>query len=271
MVYDSLTEAPRNLKEGIDWLMALRGKDGEKNLAAMGAAVYKFLADKPVGFMEVPALDELKSISKKFMEKKELRDLPFVRKLLGKFAWKVSKRVSSFHKKFGSIAESDWENVIETRGVKPEDIAADLAKAVYGCARFLAHIKNPDKYESAYSSNATWDASCAKDPEACAVVLVGVAPMLYTGLRSLKDTSLDIVNRHRPSKCAEFRLGCLIKAVGYEEPGCRTSVSGSVIFKAFGAINRRILTIFYDLAGFWAFYGFEKVGDMIVEVPRGTA
>ncbi|CDR95427.1 hypothetical protein BBBOND_0205850 [Babesia bigemina] len=44
MVYTSLTEVPHNLKEGIDWLVALKGTYGENNLKTIVGAIQKFLS-----------------------------------------------------------------------------------------------------------------------------------------------------------------------------------------------------------------------------------
>ncbi|GBE61309.1 hypothetical protein, conserved [Babesia ovata] len=180
MVYTSLTEAPHNLKEGIDWLMALRGKDGEKNLAAMGAALYDFFEDKPVGKMELPALEKIKSISKEFMENPALNYMWPANELLRRFRAPMSKKGPiCLGSCFGATLESDYKNVVKTKNLTVETIAKKLGKVVDGCEKFLEKIKSPDGYKPSYNSEATWDASCAKDPEACAVVLVGSADAVH--------------------------------------------------------------------------------------------
>ncbi|GBE60372.1 hypothetical protein, conserved [Babesia ovata] len=180
--------------------MALRGKDAGKNLAAMGDALHKFLADKPVGKMELPALENVKRISKEFLEQKEFRRYPFVQKMLGMFNGTMNKK----------------------------------------CYKYL-------------SSKATWEASCSKKPEACAAVLAGIAPMLFGGLRTLRRASTEALASWVNINAKE-RLRDVLKAVGYEEPGCRAGMSGSDIRKALSAVDIRILDTIYDLAGFWAFY-----------------
>ncbi|GBE60409.1 hypothetical protein, conserved [Babesia ovata] len=251
MVYDSLAEAPRNLKECIDWLIALKGVDPENNLLPVGAALYDLLADMPVGFTEVPALEKVKLVSKKFLEKPELKDQPLVKGLLDRFANPMSK-TGSFARRGKTLIQSEYENVIQTRDAKPETIAKNLGKVVYACEGFLRSIKVSGQYTSAYSSEATWEASCAKDPEACAVVLVGIAPMLYTGLHALRIASKAATNKFLFD--AKHGLGDVVKAVGYEEPGCRASMSGSDVLKALEGVDKRVLETIYDLAGFWAFY-----------------
>ncbi|CDR95034.1 hypothetical protein BBBOND_0201910 [Babesia bigemina] len=268
MVYNSLTDAPHNLKEGIDWLIALKGTNAESNFKAMAAAVHKFLADKPVGKMDVPALNKIKSIFKKFIGQSALNKHSFVRRLLGRFERKMSTKVSLFHKRFGSLDPSDCENVIEATGVKPEHIAVELAKAVDGCEKFLGNIKASDHYESAYSSRATWDSSCSRNPEACAVVLVGIAPILYTGLRSLKEASANVANRQWLVSYTEMHLKNVMKAVGYKTDECRSGISGLDIFKTLRNVKYDILNSIYSLAGFWAFYGFDKMGDLVVEITK---
>ncbi|GBE60608.1 hypothetical protein, conserved [Babesia ovata] len=251
MLHNWLTDVPSNLKEGIDWLIALRGTDAEKNLGAMGKALYGLLADKPVGFTEVPALEEVKRISKEFLEQKELKCQPFVEDLLKRYTTPLRKLLKRLPAITDSVEESDYKNVVETRGIKPKDIAKYISEIVHNCENLLNDITKPHRYATAYSPEATWDSSCAKDPEACAVILVGIAPMLYTGLRSLQVASADALEDEPYSKAKE-RVEEVLKAVGYKETECRASMSGSDIRKALGGINDRVLQIIHDIAGFWA-------------------
>ncbi|GBE60133.1 hypothetical protein, conserved [Babesia ovata] len=267
MVYNSLTEAPHNLKEGIDWLMALRGTDAAKNLSAIGEAIHKFLADKPVGFTEVPALEKVKSISKEFLVQKGLKDQKIVKRVLDMINGSVDENPGVIAKAFSLVPKSDYQNVVQTRGVKPEAIAKNLGKVVGGCEKFLDRIKTPDQYKSAYSSGATWDASCAKDPEACAVVLVGIAPMLYTGLSSLRVACNEEALAYAQFGNKRSSLGEILEAVGYKEPECRAGTSTSAVSWALIGVNKEILTILYDLAGFWAFYGMNKSGAVSAVEP----
>ncbi|GBE61243.1 hypothetical protein, conserved [Babesia ovata] len=253
MVYHSLTEAPHNLKECIDWLMALKGTDPENNFKAMGDAVYKFLADKPVGLTVLPALENIKLISKEFMEKPELKDEWCVDRVLGKFKEPMDKNPNVFSKFFGTVGESDYENVVQTQGVDPEAMAAKVAQVVDNCETFLGDIKDPDHYAPAYSSSATWDISCSSDPEACAVVLVGISPMLYTGLLSLMEASIVACFKWPPFS-ADKPMGEVLKAVGYVEPECRADMKALHVLRAFKALDEEMFAALYDLAGFWAFY-----------------
>ncbi|GBE61846.1 hypothetical protein, conserved [Babesia ovata] len=251
--YHALTEPPRNVKECMDWLIALKGKDPEKNLKALGEAVYKFLADKPVGKMQVPALENVKLISKEFLQQPKLK------------YWRPSQRVlrrlnlPSDEKPGGSVRRqlryrrSDYENVIQTMGAKPEDIAEELADVVSGCEKFLKCIKNPGQYKSAYCPEATWDASFANDTEACAVILVGIGPMLYAGTRSLIEAWLDAFWRCPPF-IAYNRMRELVKVLGFVEPECRASPRTSDVDKALCRLDDNELYTVYDLSGFWAFY-----------------
>ncbi|GBE61750.1 hypothetical protein, conserved [Babesia ovata] len=252
MVYKSLTDAPRNIKECMDWLIALRGKDGEKNLKAFGEAIYKFLAYKPVGKMEVPALEDVKRISKQFMEQKELKDLLPIDWVLRKFSDRIDK-TSIFYRYFGAVTKSECDNVIQTKGITADDIAKDLVKVVDSCDKFLKHMKIPDQYKSAYSSKATWAKSCALDPESCAVVLVGIAPMLYAGLSAFFSAW-----RYAFFRCPPFiaynRMREMLKALGFVEPECRASPRTSDVYSALSRLKDHELYTVYDLSGFWAFY-----------------
>ncbi|GBE60297.1 hypothetical protein, conserved [Babesia ovata] len=253
MVYNSLTEAPRNVKECIDWLIALKGKDGEKNLKALGDAIHKFLADKPVGFTELPALEKVKLISKEFLEQEGLKGQWSVSKLLGRFNKPMDKsKCTGFFKSQSVMYDSDLKNIIQTEDVDAEEIAGDLAHVVNGCEFFLQNVKVPDQYKSAYSSKATWESSCAQDPEACAVVFVGIAPMLYVGLHSLRRTSK--IPFFWESSQDKERVGEILKVVGFKAPECRDSLAPSDVREALRGVGPHILDFIYDLSGFWAFY-----------------
>ncbi|GBE62739.1 hypothetical protein, conserved [Babesia ovata] len=239
MVHISLIGVPRNLKEAIDWLIALKGTDSESNLKALGAAITPF--------------DNIKRISKKFLQQKELRGQLSVDKLLEHFNQRLRSGPSVFAKLFAAVTEHDARSIVQAKRLGPEDIAKKLSKVVHGTEKFLDDIKNPAHYMSAYSSEATWDASCAKNPEACALIFVGIAPMLYGGLESLRAVSKDATCYVPHPKSAE-RLEGVLNAVGYEEPECRSGMSGSDVLQALRAVDKGLVGIIYDLAGFWAFY-----------------
>ncbi|CDR94690.1 hypothetical protein BBBOND_0109880 [Babesia bigemina] len=252
MVYNSLTDVPHNLREGIDWLIALKGTDGEKNLAAMGSALYDLLADKPVGKKVLPALEQIKPITKQFLEKPGLKGHWSVKRLLGRFSEPMNKTIFMWFKHQWGYYASDYENIIQTEGVKLKDMVENLGKVVHGTEKFLDDIKNPDEYKSAYSSEATWDASCAKNPEACAMVLVGIAPMLYAGLLCLWNASDDAAEKWLVINANE-RFEKLLKALDYKEPDCKDNLSAAAVRKALCSLDNSV-DILYDLAGFWAFY-----------------
>ncbi|GBE60773.1 hypothetical protein, conserved [Babesia ovata] len=255
MVYNSLTEAPHNLKEGIDWLIALKGDDPVTNIKAMGAAVYNFLADKPVGKLELPALEEVKRISKEFLEQKEFEDNCFFNELLDRFKKRMKKQKPGFFaRQFEYVYKSDYENIIQTGGVTADAIIKNVAKVVRVTERFLKSIQVADKYESAYSSEATWDASCAKDPEACAVVLVGIAPMLYTGILYLQYRCFRAIKLGGPGSVEEKRLANALEALGYKKSEQNAKMGVSDILRAFSCVDIELFVILHDLAGFWAFY-----------------
>ncbi|GBE61682.1 hypothetical protein, conserved [Babesia ovata] len=260
MVYTSLTEVPRNLKEGVDWLIALKGTDAKNNLKAMGAALFNFLAGTPVGYTEVPALENIKLITKEFMEIPALKYLWPARAMLRKFNDPKYKECGVLARWFADVQKSDYTNVVDAGHLTAEPMAENLGKVVDGCERFLESIKIPDQYKSAYSPEATWEASCAKDPEACAVILVGIAPMLYTGLRSLNVASEAESYRRQIWLQSPISLTDVVKAVGYKDPGCRDDLSDSDILKALKGVSYQTLVTLYDLSGFWAFYGLDKAG-----------
>ncbi|CDR96267.1 hypothetical protein BBBOND_0301710 [Babesia bigemina] len=253
MVYTSLTEAPHNVKEGIDWLMALKGTSGESTLKAMVGAIHHIFSEHSDGNNPLPSLDKIKSISKEFLENPELRDNILVKTLLRRFYTPTSAANTGFrrywHRQF-----DEYGRVVGVKGAKPEYIEECLSNVMDGFAKLLDDIKNPDEYKSAYSSKATWEASCAKDPEACAVVLVGIAPMLYAGLRSLWGTAeFKVGPFHKHT--ARQNLGDVLRALGYVEPECRSGMDGSYIYETFRGLDKDLIHNTYDLAGFDVFYG----------------
>ncbi|CDR94662.1 hypothetical protein BBBOND_0109600 [Babesia bigemina] len=253
MVYNSLTDAPHNVKECVDWLIALRGAHPDNNLKAMGVALYDFLVDKPVGKMEVPALENVKKISKEFMEQKELKNMWPANELLKRFSKPMIKNNYKLRNIFTTIYDSDYKNVVNSKDATAETVITGVINLTYGCERFLNHMKVPEQYKSAYSSEATWESSCSKKPEDCAVVLVGIAPMLYTGMLSLFDASNPPIVRCRANTVSE-RLKRVLTALGYVEPESRNSLHRAYVRKALVNVNFELLDTVYDFAGFWAFY-----------------
>ncbi|GBE61354.1 hypothetical protein, conserved [Babesia ovata] len=252
MVYHSLTEPPRNVKECMDWLIALKGKDPGENLKALGKAVYKFLADKPVGYTKVPALEKVKLISKQFLNEPDFRNRHPVKRIRSRFYIRMYKEFC-WLTKFFTFYKSDYENIIQTKGLTAIDIADKLGDVVTGCERFLKHIKNPGQYKSAYCPEATWDASFAKNPEACAVILVGIGPMFYGGLESLL-IEFEVSYRTGLSRYFFDFIHMMLKALGFVEPECRASPSLVDVDRALSRLDDHELYTVYDLSGFWAFY-----------------
>ncbi|GBE61742.1 hypothetical protein, conserved [Babesia ovata] len=252
VVYHALTEPPRNVKECMDWLIALKGKDPGKNLKALGEAVYKFLADKPVGYTRVPALEKVKLISKEFLNKPDFRNRHPVKRIRSRFYIRMYKEFC-WLTKFFTFYKSDYENIIQTKGLTAIDIADKLGDVVTGCERFLKHIKNPGQYKSAYCPEATWDASFAKNPEACAVILVGIGPMFYGSLESLL-IECEFLYRTGLSRYLFEFIRMMLKALGFVEPECRASPSLVDVDRALSRLDDHELYTVYDLSGFWAFY-----------------
>ncbi|CDR98010.1 hypothetical protein BBBOND_0404950 [Babesia bigemina] len=267
MVYNSLTEAPHNLKEGIDWLMALKGTDAKSNLAALGAAIYDFLADKPVGFTEVPALERVKLITKTFLGKSALKGQWFVRRLRSRYDGYMSRYSPRRGKPMYYLTDSDFNNAVKGKGLTADTIANGVGEVVDGCEKFLDEIKNPDRYESAYSSEATWAKSCSERPQACAVVFVGIAPMLYVGLSSLLDASAGTIFRSNNSELSYGSVQTL-NAVGYMVPQRRSTIIVSDFLKALEGVSHEVLVTLYDLAGFWAFFGSKNAAVKSGELDK---
>ncbi|CDR98058.1 hypothetical protein BBBOND_0405420 [Babesia bigemina] len=257
MVYNSLTNVPRNFKEAADWLLALKGDD-VKNLEAIGEAVYKFLVDKPVGRIHLPALEKVKRISKDFLEQRELRNYWFVEELLKRYNDRISKTPGALAKCFRVVDDCDYKNVVKSKGITAAAIAEKLDRIVNGTEILLDSVKIPDEYKSAYSSEATWESSCAKDPEACATIFVGIAPMLYAGVRCLHTATIAALLRLVPVTKYEYGLEKTMKALGYVEPESRTDMNMLEVDAALRDLYTSGVLTLCDLAGFWAFYGLES-------------
>ncbi|CDR94976.1 hypothetical protein BBBOND_0201330 [Babesia bigemina] len=269
MVYTSLTEVPHNLKEGIDWLLALKGTDGENNLKAMAGAVHHLFSKHSARYQQLPAFEKIKSVAKEFLQKPELKDDLLVKKLLSRFYTPDSRENTGFRRYWHYHYDQDGR-VVGAKGATPEFIEQTLSKFIDGCAKILDDIKNPDEYKSAYSSEATWEASCAKDPETCAVVLVGIAPILYAGLQSLRTTAEFKVGPFH-THTTHRNLGDMLKALGYVDPECRNGMNGAYIHDTFRVLDNDVIHKMYDLAGFNIFYGSDIVESLPVEQPVEAA
>ncbi|GBE61638.1 hypothetical protein, conserved [Babesia ovata] len=268
MAYNSLTEAPHDLKEGIDWLMALKGADAGKNLAAMGVAVHDLLADGPVASGVLPALESVRRISKEFVEQPELKDMWPTNELVEMFNRSINRKLGNNSTLLRGIDDNDKKD-IEARDFIAETIANDLGDVLQTTEKFLGDIKDPAHYMPAYSSEATWDASCAKDPEACAVVLVGIAPMLYAGVFTLWTViNGDFFIDETPVGVED--LGNVMKALGFVEPEYRTSQSRRNLLHALRGMHKTLLATMYDLSGFWDSDTLDSLEptDVISEEPK---
>ncbi|GBE61773.1 hypothetical protein, conserved [Babesia ovata] len=237
MVYTSLTDAPQDFREGVDWLLAMKGKDAYKNLAAMAEAVHHLFERDTLRSEVLEALKKTQDISQKFLDQEGLKDQLFVKEFLQRLAKPLNKLP-------GALADSP--------DVTSTTVTKDLVHVVDRCEKFLKKSKLYKQYEAAYSSEASWEASCAKDPEACAVVLVGIAPMLYAGLRSLQVASAHALENESDSKAKE-RMGEVLKAVGFKESDCPDSERSSPVHKALRRVDEHVFTVLHNLAGFWVF------------------
>ncbi|CDR94754.1 hypothetical protein BBBOND_0110520 [Babesia bigemina] len=253
MAYNSLTQVPRNLKEAVDWLMALKGTTPDANLTAMGVALHDFLAEMPVGLKRLQALEKIKSITRKFLRNPELSIQPFVFDLLRRFNGPMNKTYRGLRGNVMIVNDSDYKNFIQTDRLQPHDIANGLGTLVHGCEHMLANITDPEEYKSSYTSEASWAGSCQADPEACAVVFVGIAPMLYAGLRSLRAVG-NVATQNASMPDADDRIEDVMEALGYVAPERRGEMTGPEVRKAMRSLPVHTLDLVYDLAGFWAFY-----------------
>ncbi|CDR96671.1 hypothetical protein BBBOND_0305750 [Babesia bigemina] len=253
MVYSSLKGIPRDFREGVDWILALKGSHPDVTLGMLADAVHRLLVRHPVGYTEIPALEKVKSVAQKFFEQKSFKHDPFAEMLLKRYNARMPKDPMGLAKSLKFYLESDYRNVIAAHDVRPQRIAGRLRRVADACERFLNDIKSADSYRSTYTSRATWDVSCAKDPETCAAIFVGIAPMLFTGLLYLMEAD-EYASRVERNYEVEKQLEDLLRSLGYGKPECKDRIDGPLFTVAVRDINDTILDTLYDLAGFWAFY-----------------
>ncbi|CDR94351.1 hypothetical protein BBBOND_0106600 [Babesia bigemina] len=232
MMYLSLTRAPRDLKEAIDWLVALKGDDPKNNLRAISDAIYNLLESDTLGLKMLPALKIIRRISQRFLQKQELQDQVFVR---------ASAR------KMNKLVDKTPGGVNVPKNVTPETIANNVTHVVVGAEIFLNDIKDLDEYKSAYSSEATWSNSCSTKPEACAVIFVGIAPILFAGLRYVRDASLAAklpISKYT----GRGRLDDIMKSLGYKDTQYKERITRSDILTALRAVDHQTMATLHDLA-----------------------
>ncbi|CDR95633.1 hypothetical protein BBBOND_0207870 [Babesia bigemina] len=250
MVYNSLTDVPRDFREGIDWLVALKRTGFESNLKAISDAVFNFLAHKPAGACQLPAFQQVKLNVKKFLGQEGLKDRRIVKPMLERFNRPKNQKSDFFARFFQSVGENGGRQIENNWGITGENILTKLAKSVDGCNTFLRNINVPAQYKSAYSSKATWDASCSTKPEDCAAIFVGITPMLYAGLMSLWDATDESAFRLTPDK-ARKELEDILNAMRYVNPDCRSSLSRLEVVNALRGIGIDELGTLGTLAEFW--------------------
>ncbi|CDR97379.1 hypothetical protein BBBOND_0312820 [Babesia bigemina] len=238
MVYNSLADNPWNLKEAIDWLVALKGTDPSTNFKAMGAALYDFLGQKPIVTRSVTTIEELKRVSYRFIGQKELKHHRSSSVMLERCNGSVEKNTGEFADAMGS---------------KPEKVADNVANVVYACEKFLYALRRHGEHTSAYSSEATWARSCSNDPEACAKIFVGIAPMLYTRLLTLTDAS-KATNSVWSWFEERQRVVDVLAAGGYTKWDCRHDMSFFDLSKVLSSIKKETFIMLYNIAGVLAFY-----------------
>ncbi|CDR94347.1 hypothetical protein BBBOND_0106560 [Babesia bigemina] len=145
VVYNSLIYVPRNFKEAIDWLIAVRGDDAEGNLAALGAAIYDLYVHMSGRSTEWSNLDKAIRFSIDFLEQEKLKKHLYVKMIL--FLLDERLRVTP--------------NILTTTVVSEDD------------------TKNENHYKSAYSPQATWDPLFSAHPKTSALMLELIQALGY--------------------------------------------------------------------------------------------
>ncbi|CDR93734.1 hypothetical protein BBBOND_0100630 [Babesia bigemina] len=228
MAYASLTEAPRNVKEGIDWLIALKGDDAGRNLTSMGLAIYNLLTHKPVGNLNKPAPEKVEEGSEEVEGQSGQESVQSLREM--------STR---------ALAEN-LAKLSNNERLAVRIIALKLSHVILACQQFLDDVKDGDRYVSAYGPEATWDVSCAENPEECVSVFVDVAPMLHGGLKALRKAS-DGKILGIPSAEDTERVQEIMKAFGYNESEERAEMTATHVSEALRGV-KKIFGTLHDIA-----------------------
>ncbi|CDR97669.1 hypothetical protein BBBOND_0401610 [Babesia bigemina] len=252
VVYNSLMYVPRNFKEAVDWLIAVRGDDAERNLATLGAAIYDLYVHMSGRSTEWSNLDKAIRFSIDFLEQEKLKKHLYVKMILAILSYRVNITPNVLTNIIVSAYDTENQRFLHKNGLTADTIAEKLCYVVDACAEFLGRIKNRSHYNSAYSPQATWDALFSAHPETGAVIFVGIAPMLVAGLLSLRSASLAGKLKSSPL-IASKRMQELIQALGYVEPQLCAGMTASYVGRALGGFTYETINFIFDLAGFWTF------------------
>ncbi|CDR96562.1 hypothetical protein, conserved [Babesia bigemina] len=186
VVYDSLLEAPSNLKESFDWIVAVRRCSG---IPILAKALYLVLLR---GAANLPDVKNMKggNVSNVLSDDADYDDWDF-----DDGANKIIKG-SHLPRRGGLTKPTSWvDNVMiklnlmdekETE-VKMNELYRHLSKASIRIQLILLNLINDSTYVESYGRDVTWDNSCAENPWECADIFISLLIPLCDDLNFIQS------------------------------------------------------------------------------------
>ncbi|ORM41114.1 uncharacterized protein BXIN_0446 [Babesia sp. Xinjiang] len=234
MVHASLLEYPTNYKEAIDWLVAIRTSGGIKEL---GAAVVNLFAEQSYDDEFMALIKEIRLKVKRYLRQSGFSDQPAVRIILkllpdeSEYPIEVGSPPTiteieeaiecqhPSHKEEKGVPIADKSESHKPKPILPRNISdADVIKAISDSAdqydKLLRKLWKSKTYEHSYDVTATWEQSCAPEPQTCAKIFVGIAPMLAAGTCALRHIALFASENDLIADSTK-KVGSFLKAAGF--------------------------------------------------------
>ncbi|GIX62593.1 variant erythrocyte surface antigen-1 family protein [Babesia caballi] len=235
-----LTEAPTNLKEAIDWVLRVSGRDAS-NVSEEGQKAIKGLAEELIKLFKkddgsevaLIVLDKYRRVSESVIEglkshtneKNRLTSLSSEWGFAAPYAAldRLSRGLDPFV--FGSAARVNREKAEQwVSSVDKSDLEKLIGGPANGLKKFVEPISRIVQVSvaSAYKSDAKWESLKANERRECAIIFVAILPLLYIGLTYLywrcsqsKDSSEPFVSWSEQKLTDGKGLQKYMEALGY--------------------------------------------------------
>ncbi|GIX61159.1 uncharacterized protein BcabD6B2_05940 [Babesia caballi] len=230
----SLTDPPQNLKEAIDWVLRVSGKDtpnndgeGQKAIKGLAGTLQAMLNGDPGVVKEVK--EKFGEVSKSVMEK--LKEATSNNKLNSQ-EWgfavphvilnKLSEGLEPFPSGGAAISREKaerWVSKVQEKGLEKliEAVANGLKKFVDNNSGIIQTAAG-----SAYKSDAKWKSLKANGRRECAIIFLAVFPLLYIALTYLywrcsqsKDSSAPSISWSGQKLTDDKGLKKYMEVLGY--------------------------------------------------------
>ncbi|GIX66389.1 variant erythrocyte surface antigen-1 family protein [Babesia caballi] len=190
-----LTEPPQNLKEAIDWVLRLSGRDsGQEN----GDAI-KGLSEELIKLLDKDASEVASEVDGIFSKARS--GLQSATQKDAREAFMFKSYLSDITRYGRTLNVDDlghFKKALQKDVSNPgEQSGGPISKLADGLKTLIGYQQNGQKpngtngigsqnYESSYNSdNATWKSLTSSQREDCALILLGTMPVLYFGLSYL--------------------------------------------------------------------------------------